>query len=361
MTRVRSRAPSSIAVLLSLLLHLAVLIALQGSYVRLPHDDLSVPIPVKILPPPPQLAKARPAAPAAAKPPPPAPPAPPPPAVPDLQLVNPSDEGEETAPDKTRFFSDRDNKVKEEMVRRGEPAPGEGDTTGAEAPKPEKKAEVAPASAAQAKPKRGEKPAHTQLASLPGLDRLLPDAVEIAGEDYGKEKADAKAESESQVAQRNRRGGSAWLPQSNRIGTLDYLPDVREGDITLLNTKAERFAPFVRRVALRVFQNLVISLRRDVNQLSFNSEESVTMKAVMNMQGDLVRTEITKRSPTIALGTDRRLQQACVEGFFDRNPPPEARLPDGNIHFLFEAQVIVLASPNSPQRGYAITMGAGLL
>ena len=39
------------------------------------------------------------------------------------------------------------------------------------------------------------------------------------------------------------------------------------GDITLLNTKAELFAPFVRRVALRVFQNLLISLRRELQRL----------------------------------------------------------------------------------------------
>ena len=39
-------------------------------------------------------------------------------------------------------------------------------------------------------------------------------------------------------------------------GSTDYLPNLPDGDITLLNTKADHFAVFVRRVAARVFAAL---------------------------------------------------------------------------------------------------------
>src|SRR5207247_662987 len=38
-----------------------------------------------------------------------------------------------------------------------------------------------------------------------------------------------------------------WTLPGER-GTLDHLPDIQRGDVTLLNTKANVFAPFVRRV-----------------------------------------------------------------------------------------------------------------
>src|SRR5690606_23795357 len=117
---------------------------------------------------------------------------------------------------------------------------------------------------------------------------------------------------------------------------LDFLPEVREGNITLLNTKAEVFAPFVRRVALRVFQNFFISLKKDlVGRMAPAATETLEAEAVMSPTGEMVRFTILKRSPRMSLASDRRLQSAAAVGFFDRNPPPGARWEDGNIHFLF--------------------------
>ncbi|MFN8642551.1 MAG: hypothetical protein U0802_13190 [Candidatus Binatia bacterium] len=85
------------------------------------------------------------------------------------------------------------------------------------------------------------------------------------------------------------------------MGTLDYLPDVREGDITLLNTKAEMFAPFVRRVAVRVFQNFWISLKKDLTA-PLLADEQVEAEAVMDPRGEMINFTITRRSPRMTLG-----------------------------------------------------------
>jgi rhodanese-related sulfurtransferase len=120
-------------------------------------------------------------------------------------------------------------------------------------------------------------------------------------------------------------GNDGLFIPTGPVGTLDYLPDIREGDITLLNTKAEVFAPFVRRVALRVFQNFWISLKKDLSAAPLTTQEEVEAEAVMDPRGEMIGFTVVSRSSRISLGSDRRLQQACNVGFFDRNPPPGAR------------------------------------
>ena len=49
----------------------------------------------------------------------------------------------------------------------------------------------------------------------------------------------------------------------------------------------------------------------------------------MDAAGEMIGFDIHQRSARIALASDRRLQQACNDAFFDRNPPPGARAKDG--------------------------------
>jgi hypothetical protein len=113
----------------------------------------------------------------------------------------------------------------------------------------------------------------------------------------------------------------------------------------------------VRRVAIRVFQNFIISLKKDLGA-PINAEEQIEAEAVMNARGDMIGFTVTSRSARITLASDRRLQQACNVGFFDRNPPPGARASDGNIHFVLET---ALQASGSPQGGSVwVLLGAGL-
>jgi hypothetical protein len=301
---------------------------------------------------------------------------PPPVLVPERQLVSPPDSGEEKEPEKTRFLSDRNNSVKEEVVHRAEPAAGDPDAKPAPPPEEPKaaKAEPAPAPpkpAAAPKPQAPPRPqparesAHTQAASLPKLDQLLPPSGDLIREGLVQpQEAPAAAAPQQQASvQRNDllRHGDPWR-SGGRGGSLDFLPSVREGDITMLNTKAEQFAPFVRRVAVRVFENFRILLRRSVDGGRAEAvEEYATIEAIMDKQGRLLSIQARDRSANAALSTDRNLQAATREGFFDRNPPPGAESSDGNIHFLFDARVGLMTDPGRGIIGYRALFQAGLL
>jgi len=288
--------------------------------------------------------------------------------LPNKQIVSPPDAGEEKPPPETRLLSDRDNTVKEQMVKRGEPAPGP--VAPPRAPKPSVdngRAEARAESAARGgRPPgaeaRASKPA-APVDNAPGLDQLLPNVQDMVREGFGRQEGSGEQQLASARSVERpdllKYGGDGW--QSGSRGTLDLLPDVREGDITMLNTKAEIFAPFVRRVALRVFQNLVISLRHDLSRATSLTQEFVTVEAVMNRKGDMVSLQIKDRSATSTLGTDHNLQQACYHGFFDRNPPSGAEGPDGNIHFIFNTEVAAMADPRGMAVGYRALFQAGLL
>jgi hypothetical protein len=323
-------------------------------------DLVSLPKPA---PPPP------PRAPAAAAPAAPAPPAPAIP-VPQRQIVAPPEEGEEKAPENARFLSDRDNTVKEETVKRGEPLPGD-PAARPRPPEPIAKLEAKPAPKPAAKPVAAARQpraadAAPRAAALPNLEQLLPQPGDLlrGGGRPAPGPAEAQPAPEQQVAVARGpdllRYGDPWRRGSTRGGTLDFLPTIREGDITLLNTKAEMFAPFVRRVAVRVFENFVILLRRSYGETG-TTEEFAAVEAVMDRQGNLVKLITQDRSVSIALSTDRNLQAAVREGFFDRNPPSGAESADGNIHFAFQARVALVLAPDGRRIPAWALLGAGLM
>jgi hypothetical protein len=354
------------ALVLSVLLHglLLSLVPLAGrARIQIPTPPL---VDVDLLPLP-KVARQAPAIPAPAPVPAPAPAAPPAPAVPapKQQIVSPPDAGEEKEPKDARLLSDRNNTVKEEMIHRGEPAPGDPD---ARHQTTQHQASSAPAErqppARRAPPPRPA--ANTQVAALPKLDQLLPQPGDLIREGLmhpdQAESAPAPEQHASNERQDLLRHGDPWHGGDLRGGSLDFLPNVREGDVTLLNTKAEQFAPFVRRVGMRVFESFWILVRRSIGGgVPESVEESTTIEAVMDRQGHLLEMNTKDRSLSVALATDRNLQQAIREGFFDRNPPPGAESSDGKIHFVFDVRVALLVQPGRGVAGYRALFGAGLL
>jgi hypothetical protein len=365
------------ALILSVLLHGLILTLLplaKQARLSLPQPprmidvDLAA-IPKVVVPKAPPASQAPPA-PGQAVPPPPAIP------VPKQQIVSPPDKGEEKEPANARFLSDRNNVVKEERVHRGDPAAGDPEGKGtatkkeqAEAAKPS-----APETKAEARKLRedsGRKPSaglarsETQMAALPKLDQLLPPTGELVREGalaHEEEPAAAPAPQQQAKVERNDllRHGDPW--RTNGLGgTRDFLPAVRDGDVTMLNTKADQFAPFVRRVAVRVFQNFVMLVRRSRDSGRDSTEEFATVEAVMDKTGRVVSIETRRRSGSVAFATDRNLQTACREGFFDRNPPSGAEATDGNIHFVFDARITVVQDGAGHRVPAWVMMGAGLL
>ena len=129
-----------------------------------------------------------------------------------------------------------------------------------------------------------------------------------------------------------------FLTMPGPRGTLDHLPDVRKGNLTFLNTKASRFAPFVRRVAQRVFQHLLIRQRRNLQVDDVVAARNyVQLQVKLDDQGVLRGVTLHTRSGSYAV--DESLLDACQQGAWDENPPPEARSEDGFYHFIFRSRI----------------------
>ena len=143
------------------------------------------------------------------------------------------------------------------------------------------------------------------------------------------------------------------------VGTPDFLPDIQQGNLTLLNTKAHRFAPFVRRVAMRVFQHLIIYQRKQLNlDEVIAAHDVVTVQAKMDTQGNLKKLLIQTRSGSHAV--DDSLLKACTQGAWDENPPPEALSEDGYINFMFRSNISAQYDQMG-LRGILTTLQIGLL
>jgi len=151
-----------------------------------------------------------------------------------------------------------------------------------------------------------------------------------------------------------------------RPGTRDYLPHVREGNVTMLNTKADLFAPFVRRVAGRVFENLDLSLSSLRARHNVGAGRAVvTVEAVMDRRGHFVSANVLENSGNTSAGMDRMLLAAATpDTFFDANPPSGAEASDGNIHFMLLVDLTVepMADPRTGREfvNYFGIAGVGL-
>jgi hypothetical protein len=280
---------------------------------------------------------------------PPEPPKPPPPAAPaPRQMVAPPDQINDRAPENPHFESDRDNEVEHETVNPGVPNPGP------EAPPaPARKAPPRPAVAAdrppparqpkQAAPERPAtvaKPMPQEPKRAPALDDLFAKTDELVRA----QRAQPPQDTDAQDAGTGRRKLALAVPPVTPEwslpgvrGTLDNLPDIQRGSVTLLNTKANVFSPFVRRVGERVFQHLIIRQRRLELQQILNANQPVQMRAILDSTGKLKSVQIEDQSGSASM--DDTLSDALNTAAFDNNPPKAAANANGDFEFVFQAQL----------------------
>lgn len=299
---------------------------------------------------------------------------------PKTQIVSPPDSPEET-PDTARLLSDRDSKALQETVKRGEPAPPAkppDKTAKQETAKPVPKPKPPETKArggdvgqdkgtaiTKAEPKTS--PPSTRTAPVLGLSDLFVRPSELArdpmmrkgqsGEDDMSEK-DGRKDIASLAAR-----PELWADPGQR-GTPDYLPDIKQGDFTLLNTKADKFAPFVRRVGLRVFQSFSMQFKQQIFSGSVpQGRDDIEVEAVMSKDGRRLQVYLKQRSGN--LSSDRVLLGTLNDQiFFDQNPPANAVAEDGLIHFVFALNARVWYAHDSngrTQPGAHWVFGAGLL
>jgi TonB-like protein len=312
----------ALAIVLSALLHLSIFLV-APMLPKLPARALPEP-PIEVALLPPEAPK-------------------PPPAPAARQLVAPPDQINDRAPERPHFESDRDNTVEHETVNPGVPNPGP------EVP-------PAPKAAAPARPSVPDRapPAQRQQAEraapppkpvveakrVPALDDLFASRDELVKAQRAASETAQQSDESSAGRRKIPLAVAPVVPDwtlSGARGTLDNLPDIQRGSVTLLNTKANVFSPFVRRVGERVFQHLIIRQRRLEMQQILSAHNSVQMRATLDAHGKLKSVQIEGQSGSATM--DDTLSDALNTAAFDNNPPPAAANANGEFEFVFQAQL----------------------
>jgi TonB family protein len=280
------------------------------------------------------------------------------------QIVSQSEAPQQAPLEDTTRLSDTDSRAETEQIRRGDGGgiPGQQSNTAPSMPQPPE-AKTATSKAKppahqepkrQLDPRQQDKPAATEqtkknsagkrdlhLKDLKLDDSTLalkfgttPRNQAAAASPDSAASAPMKSLSEYQAFSRPPGSGAAFFGSA---GISDHLPNLPDGDITLLNAKANIYASFVRRVAIQVFTQLRSQgwERLSAQQLRQLSGFA-TVVAVLNPTGKFIRAEIIESSGSDAF--DGVLHTSATKGASDPNPPPGAQAKDGNIHFIFKAR-----------------------
>lgn len=122
---------------------------------------------------------------------------------------------------------------------------------------------------------------------------------------------------------------------NEKPGTLDKLNDIPSGNITLLNTKANKFAGFVRRIVTDVFNDIK---RNYVPLLESRSPISTNGFAKFSTRLDKSGKQISNilKTSDLEIIIKNIVAAAIKEYANDPNPPPDAISASGTYDFEFE-------------------------
>ncbi len=243
------------------------------------------------------------------------------------QIVSPSEARQQAPLEETTRLSDKDSRAEVEQIRRGDGGgmPGQPQKTAPAAPKPIQKQSAAKRELNLKDLKLDDSTLALKFGTTPKNQATDP---EVAAN------SPTKSLSEYQAFSRPPGSGAAFFGSA---GISDHLPNLPDGDITLLNAKANIYASFVRRVAIQVFTQLRSQgwerlSAQQIRQLT----GFATVVATLNSAGKFIRAEIVESSGSAEF--DSVLHTSATKGASDPNPPPGAQAKDGAIHFIFKAR-----------------------
>jgi hypothetical protein len=275
------------------------------------------------------------------------------------QIVSPSQQPATTPPENATRLSEKDSRTEVEKIQRGD---------GGGIPGPRTPQNQAPPSQQQPNKQRPQqkqsqqdqgKEASSPLEKTPSkvskpsasprdlhLKDLTLDSSTLAmkfgdkteqakqGRSSAQQNSSSQSLSDYQAFSRPPGSGAAFL---GTAGISDHLPNLPDGDITLLNAKANIYASFVRRVAVQVFTQLRAQgwERLSAQQLR-QLQGFSTIEAVLSPDGRFIRAQLIETSGSDAF--DSVLRLAVQGGARDPNPPVGALAKDGLIHFIFKAR-----------------------
>jgi hypothetical protein len=280
------------------------------------------------------------------------------------QIVSPSDQPPRPPIENTTRLSDQDSRAEVEQIRRGDgggiPGPQNNQTQTRqpqakqlESPKSSRadqekpKQDTPPQSNpkdSEIKPKNNETKGPQNKKELNLKDLKLDDSTlalkfgntprNTASSSQSAESAPQKSLSDYQAFSRPPGSGAAFFGSA---GISDHLPNLPDGDITLLNAKANIYASFVRRVAVQVFTQLRSQGWENLSAMQIRQMSGfATVEAVLSMDGKFIRARLIESSGSDAF--DQVLHTSASKGTGDPNPPPGAQAKDGLIHFIFKAR-----------------------
>lgn len=255
------------------------------------------------------------------------------------QIVAPSQAKEEEPKSPTNLLSEKNSSTRVEQIKRGEIET----PVAMPAPKSIVKKQEENNKSSQDSAKASSTPVKT-IKPAPALtlkkeDFLLKKDLEIE-EVKKKEKSSEEQEreiqkklSDYQPFSRNFRNFSPTM----RLGTPDFLPNIQDGEVTLLNAKAERYSIFVRRVAYQVFGSLRRFSWQELAAREIGSITNLnTIHATLSKTGELLSVEISSSSGSTRF--DEMVLKAAKNGAWDQNPPAGVEAEDGKIHFIFKSR-----------------------
>jgi outer membrane biosynthesis protein TonB len=264
------------------------------------------------------------------------------------QIVSPSQERSSAPPENTTRLSDVDSRADVEKIKRGDGGgiPGERSASAERAsqqtkqaqsqrPAPPAPKQSQPQPVQQAKASTGHRELHLKDLTLDNstLAMKFGNNPERASQSRSNQ-SPSQSLSEYQAFSRPPGSGAAFL---GTAGISDHLPNLPDGDITMLNAKANIYASFVRRVAVQVFTQLRSQgwerlSAQQIRQLQGFS----TIEAVLSPDGKFLRAQLIESSGSSAF--DGVLNLSVQNGARDPNPPAGALAKDGLIHFIFKAR-----------------------
>jgi outer membrane biosynthesis protein TonB len=263
-------------------------------------------------------------------------------------MVSPSENLKEEAPKKeTNLLSDKDTNVEREQIKRGL----EGSLTPPIKKTPQK-VEVQKAT------KSKQEASALNKKVIKEGNNLFIDPSKITMNEFLKEQTSESASKANEKSKQNNESLIASMAGIGSGGNSDFLPGLPDGDITMLNAKADRFAVFVRRVALQVFSALRQSNWVDHPQLSGGFQtEGVNIRATLSAEGEFIKAEILTPSGLVVF--DNTVLASVRKGAWDRNPPKGALAGDGTIKFIFQSKAWVRSTSPGRKKQWLL-LGTGL-
>ena len=132
------------------------------------------------------------------------------------------------------------------------------------------------------------------------------------------------------------------------------------GDVTLLNKKATRYPEFSYQMLNRTLPVAEKSAAAKLNGQQLPGDlERVILTATLTPTGRLSDIAIEQHSGVAAV--DHIMIDACKQGLWAMNPPPEAAGPDKNYRVHFEGVIFNYSFDRHGQYSYITHIGVGLL